>query len=171
MTARLVSPELVGLLRHRFALRWKGIHGAAHWARVRWNGRALAERTGANRTVVELFALVHDVCRQNDHHDPQHGARAAEFVHQLRGSVIWISDAEAALLAYACTHHSDGYTEADVTIQTCWDADRLDLGRVGIRPQPRYLCTPAAKDPRLLEFAYERSARARRWGRRGVLTP
>ena len=165
MTARLVSPELVGVLRHRFALRWKGIHGAAHWARVRWNGRALAERTGANRTVVELFAMVHDVCRANDHHDPQHGARAATFVHELRGSVIWISEAEAQLLAYACTHHSDGYTEADVTVQTCWDADRLDLGRVGIRPDPRYLCTPAAKDRRLLEVAYERSVRARRWVR------
>ena len=69
MTPRLVNVELVARLRHRFALRWKDIHGAAHWARVRWNGRALAERTGANRTVVELFAMVHDVCRQNDHHD------------------------------------------------------------------------------------------------------
>ena len=90
MTARLIDRVLVGHLKQRFALRWRGIHGAAHWARVRWNGLALAERTGANRPVVELFAMVHDVCRQNDGHDPQHGARAAEFVHALRGSVIWI---------------------------------------------------------------------------------
>jgi uncharacterized protein len=80
--------------------------------------------------------------------------------------MIWISDAETELLAYACTHHSDGHLEADVTVQTCWDADRLDLGRVGIRPQPKYLCTPAARDARLLEVAYERSLRARGWGRR-----
>ena len=28
-------------------------------------------------------------------------------------------------------------TEADITIQTCWDSDRLDLGRVGMMPEPR----------------------------------
>ena len=55
MTGRLVTRELVSRLRTRFALRWQGIHGASHWARVRWNGLALAEHTGANRTVVELF--------------------------------------------------------------------------------------------------------------------
>jgi uncharacterized protein len=160
MTSRLISPELVRRLRKRFSLRWQGIHGASHWARVRWNGLALCERTWANRTVVELFAMVHDICRESDHHDPFHGARAAHFVHELRGSVISISDTEVDLLAFACTHHSNGYTEADVTVQTCWDADRLDLGRVGIRPDPRYLCTAAAKDRRLLEEAYQRSVRS-----------
>ena len=45
-------------------------------------------------------------------------------------------------------HHSDGRVDADVTVQTCWDADRLDLGRVGKRPDPRLLCTPAARDRR-----------------------
>ena len=157
MTPRLVTPELVTRLRQRFSLRWHGVHGASHWARVRWNGLALSERTGANRTVVELFAMVHDVCRDNDFHDPLHGARAAQFLQELRGSVISISDTEAKLLAYACTHHSDGHTEADVTVQTCWDADRLDLGRVGIRPQPRYLCTAAARQHDFLEHAFQRS--------------
>lgn len=157
MTPRLVTPEFVSRLRQRFSLRWQGIHGASHWARVRWTGLALCERTGANRTVVELFAMVHDVCRDNDHHDPLHGARAARFLHELRGSVISISDTEADLLAFACTHHSDGHTEADVTVKTCWDADRLDLGRVSIRPQPRYLCTAAAKQPDFLELAFQRS--------------
>lgn len=90
---------------------------------------------------------------------PRAGARAAEFLTELRGTVVSLSDNETRLLAYACTHHSDGYTEADVTVQTCWDADRLDLGRVGIRPHPRYLCTSAARDPRLIEAAYARSIR------------
>ena len=38
------------------------------------------------------------------------------------------------LLIEACKYHSDGFTEADITVQTFRDADRLDLGRVGIRP-------------------------------------
>ena len=47
--------------------------------------------------------------------------------------------------------------EGDATVLTCWDADRLDLGRVGIRPDPKYLCTPAARDPEMLASAYLRS--------------
>jgi uncharacterized protein len=45
-----------------------------------------------------------------------------------------------------------------VTVLTCWDADRLDLGRVGIRPAPRLLCTSAARDPATIAWAFERGA-------------
>jgi uncharacterized protein len=54
-------------------------------------------------------------------------------------------------------HQSDGQMEGDVTVRTCWDADRLDLGRVGIRPDPHYLCTEAARDAEVLAWAYRRS--------------
>jgi hypothetical protein len=49
------------------------------------------------------------------------------------------------------THHSNGAVDADPTIQTCWDADRLDLGRVGIKPPARYLSLEAATH---IESAY-----------------
>jgi uncharacterized protein len=39
------------------------------------------------------------------------------------------------------------------TIQTCWDADRLDLGRVGITPHPSRLCTEAARRPEMIRWA------------------
>ena len=61
------------------------------------------------------------------------------------------------LLTEALKYHSDGYTEADITVQVCWDADRLDLGRVGIKPAPHRLCTASAKSVDVLEAAYERS--------------
>ena len=38
------------------------------------------------------------------------------------------------MLEEACRLHTNGQREADVTIQTCWDADRLDLLRVGTHP-------------------------------------
>jgi uncharacterized protein len=41
--------------------------------------------------------------------------------------------------------HSHGSTEADSTVQACWDADRLDLVRIGIEPEPDRLCTDAAR--------------------------
>ena len=72
-------------------------------------------------------------------------------------SVEILSDQELELLTHACRHHSDSFMEGDVTVLTCWDADRLDLERVGIRPDPKYLCTPAARDPDLIMWAYRRS--------------
>ncbi len=45
---------------------------------------------------------------------------------------------------------------ADLTIQTCWDADRLDLGRVGIVVRPARLCTAAARDAKLIAWANRR---------------
>ena len=35
----------------------------------------------------------------------------------------------------------EGCVHADPTIGTCWDADRLDLWRVGITPHARFLRT------------------------------
>lgn len=54
----VLGRELIHTIRKQFALNWKGLHGAPHWARVRENGLRLAETTGANRDVVELFAFL-----------------------------------------------------------------------------------------------------------------
>ena len=62
------------------------------------------------------------------------------------------------MLYEACARHTDGLTDGDVTIQTCWDADRLDLGRVGKTPNPRRLCTAAAIRPDILKWADGRGA-------------
>jgi uncharacterized protein len=43
------------------------------------------------------------------------------------------------------------------TIQACWDADRLDLGRVGTTPDPARLWTAAARDPEMFRWAGQRS--------------
>ena len=50
------------------------------------------------------------------------------------------------------TLHSDGHVNADATIQSCWDADRLDLGRADIYPDEKFLSSEAAK---YIESAYE----------------
>jgi uncharacterized protein len=157
---------LIAAIRQGCALNWNGVHGASHWARVRRNGLRLARLTGAKVEIVELFAFLHDSKRVNDRRDPGHGKRAAEFILTLQGSLLALPEADLALLTYACEYHTAGLTEADVTVQTCWDADRLDLGRAGITPQAQYLCTPAAKDPAMIEWAYRQSLRAKAEGRR-----
>jgi uncharacterized protein len=44
-----------------------------------------------------------------------------------------------------------------VTVATCWDADRLDLGRVGVRPDAGRLCTEPARRQEVIEHAWRRS--------------
>ena len=74
-----------------------------------------------------------------------------------RGKWFDITDEETELLVDACKYHSDGLVEGDITIQTCWDADRLELGRVGIKPSPERLCTEFSKRKDVIEEAYKRS--------------
>ena len=50
-----------------------------------------------------------------------------------------------------------GRLDRDITIQTCWDADRLDLGRIGITPKSHYLGSSLAKDHNFIEMAQMRS--------------
>ena len=152
-----IAQVLLKRIRREFVLDRHGIHGEAHWARVCKNGLLLAEQTGADRNLVELFAYLHDSKRLSDGWDLDHGQRAADFAKSLQDSYLFLSEQDLELLVYACAHHSDGLTEAHVTVQTCWDADRLDLGRIGIEPDPQRLCTPAAQDPSTIEGAFQRS--------------
>ena len=70
--------------------------------------------------------MLHDTQRRNERRDPSHGRRAARYAKSLRGVWFDLSDKEMELLTEALKYHSDGYTEADITVQVCWDADRLD---------------------------------------------
>jgi uncharacterized protein len=149
--------QVLRAAKQRFVLDLRGIHGVRHWTRVRENGHRLAKHSGANKQIVELFAFLHDCCREDDRSDPGHGERAAEFAQSLRGTLLHLSDEEFALLFEAIRDHEIGRTLGDVTVMTCWDADRLDLGRVGMRPNPLYLCTKFAKTKSTIGWAYRRS--------------
>ena len=153
----MIPRDLVDAIMAQYALPWKGRHGVAHWARVLENGRRLAEQVGAKLEVVEFFAVFHDSRRFGEKKDPGHGKRGAVLAAELRGSHFDLSDGDFALLTEACELHTDGHTEADVTIQTCWDSDRLDLGRIGREIDKRYLCTEAAKADEMIAWANDRS--------------
>ena len=149
---------LVHRILEDYALPWHGTHGVGHWARVLENGLRLAQAMDAKVEVVQLFAIFHDSRRINEGTDDGHGHRGADLAAELRGDLLDLSDDDFELLRFACDHHTDGMTEADITIQVCWDADRLDLGRVGIVPAPKKLCIPAAKTWDLIGWADGRAA-------------
>lgn len=153
----MITRELIDAVRSQFALDWHGIHGVRHWARVYANGMRLVSGTSANIKVIQLFALFHDCCRLSEGSDPQHGPRGAELAGLLRGRLFHLEDDEFILLEEACRYHTARIHHDDPAVAICFDADRLDLGRVGNRPDPDLLCTPEAKKPATIRWAQERS--------------
>ena len=144
-----VSVDCEGLVD--VVLQWStgkdsSLHGVDHWQRVAAAGLALLPQTpDADPPLVFLFALFHDSMRLNDGHDPMHGPRAARLARELRGVAFGLDDARMGLLEFACEEHTNGGISPDPTVALCWDADRLNLWRVGIRPNPRWLSTRAAR--------------------------
>lgn len=120
------------------------IHGLAHWRQVEFNGLLLAKKTGADITVVRLFALFHDSKRESDGYDNTHGGRGAEFAKKCREEKLFeITDEQFEKLYHACKNHTTERGSGDPTIDTCYDADRLDLGRVGIKLDPKKMASSA----------------------------
>lgn len=133
-------------------------HGPDHWARVRQHGHAAARASGVDPLIAHVFGWVHDSHREHDGYDLEHGPLAAEFIQANRAGLFgFLNDEQVEVLATACKLHSDGVTEGDVLAQVCWDADRLDLWRVGRRPDPRYMCTPYGKDSAVIDEACQLS--------------
>lgn len=117
------------------------IHGLTHWRRVFENGLIIATDTGANIELVELFALFHDSCRQDDGDDPKHGRRAAAWVASMRADFPDLSEDLFRFLLDALRDHTHVKKTDNIHIAACWDADRLDLGRVYIKPEEEYMNT------------------------------
>ena len=127
----------------------ESIHGPAHWRRVERNGLLIAGDNGADAEVVRLFAVLHDSRRVHDGHELEHGALAAKYAETLRER--WfpldaLDEARFEKLTFACRWHTHGKQSEDATIGACWDADRLDLGRVGITPKARFMSTRKGKE-------------------------
>lgn len=135
------------LAKSQFKLSWRSCHSSSHWEKVLINATRLAEQVpGADLKVCQMFAVFHDCKRQNENHDPEHGLRSAKYVSELvESGDMKLSKEQLNKLAYACEYHEKGMVSDDPTIGVCWDADRLDLPRVGIVVDPQYLSTEVAK--------------------------
>ena len=146
--------RLVAAVLERSTGKDSFLHGEGHWRRVAAAGLALLPETpDADPAVVFLFALFHDSVRFNDGHDPQHGPRGAALAGELRGEAFDLEDAKMHLLGFACEEHTNGGVGRDPTVGACWDADRLNLWRVGIRPDPRLLAPGAARNGGRIKWA------------------
>jgi uncharacterized protein len=151
----IITVELLLEIQQQYRLRWHGTHGVIHWSRVYENGMKLASQDGVNSRVVQLFSIFHDSRRKNENRDRDHGKRGAKLAAELR-KYCPLDDAEFELLTTACRLHTSTLDHENITVQACFDSDRLDLGRVGHYPDPDRLCTPLAKKQVTIEWAYQR---------------
>ena len=138
-----------------YALPVRGRHGIAHWARVLETGLRIVQANNGDKEVVTMFAIFHDSRRVNEDRDRGHGLRGAEYARSLRGRLLHLSDAQFERFHEACEFHTRGRTSNEPTVAACWDADRLDLGRVGIKPDPKRLSTVVGRE--LISWANERA--------------
>ncbi len=128
------------ILSHRLFV--SEIHGLTHWQQVERNGLLLATETGADTIVVRLFALFHDSKRANDGIDIAHGPRGAKFAKEcFEDHLLDITQEQFDKLYHACMFHTTEPRSGDATIDTCYDADRLDLGRVEMTLDPNKMAT------------------------------
>ena len=132
----------------------QGPHGPLHWFRVIQLGLYLSKQTGADARTVYLFGIFHDMKRSNDNHDPFHGARSIKtLLKEVDLKKIGLLSAHIELLFDAIRFHSMGTIHSDITIATCWDADRLDLIRFSKEIESDYLSLSFSKSKQTLAYA------------------
>lgn len=147
-------------LRTFSAARWPKelgtIHGVNHWDRVAKFGRILFQE-GADLDVIMAFAYLHDSERKNNGEDFAHGPRASKLIDTIRQTQLsFLNDDQIAKLKQACELHTIELRTGDMTIDICFDADRMDLPRVGIIPLPDRMATKQGAEfvsiPDYIEF-------------------
>lgn len=143
MISELLSPEAI---KEVMSGEFPGYHDRRHWLNVSRTGASIAIAEGISPNVPLLFGIYHDCRRVNDGDDPDHGIRASDLVreHHIKG---WLnlSEDEVWNLRMACKWHSDGQTSEIPVIGVCWDADRLDLPRVGWQTDEKFMSTETGK--------------------------
>lgn len=135
---------------------YKGIHGIDHWSRVLINGLKIAENNNANKNIIIAFSFFHDVRRVRECGDPEHGLRGAKYIQTFKYKIN-LNKEELEKTMIACEGHSSIIHHEDIDIATCWDADRLDLYRVGVKPDSEFLNTEFAQDKNNICDATKRS--------------
>lgn len=134
-------------------------HGVEHWDRVAKFGRMLYQE-GADMDVILAFAYLHDAERMDNGRDLYHGQRASKLIDSIRHTYLSaFNDEQIGKLKRACSLHTVQHRTGDLTIDICFDADRMDLPRVGIMPLPRRMATQKGAElvanPQYDEFYYQ----------------
>ncbi|MBN1697876.1 MAG: HD domain-containing protein [Spirochaetales bacterium] len=115
----------------------RGSHDWEHTMRVRTLADHIAEKEGADRTIVGLAALLHDIGRNREDESAGRICHAAEGANLARGILLRHGVEEAAVerIVHCIETHRFRDSKRPKTIEAMvvFDADKLDaIGAVGI---------------------------------------
>lgn len=122
------------------------LHGLGHTARVMTWACVLARETEWLEPVL-WAAACHDLRREDDGADPQHGFRAGTWVREVLPGLLPAPPDNLEWIARACDWHVCPDREAGWDHPVLWllkDADGLDRARL-YDLDPRFLRRPAAR--------------------------
>ena len=123
-----------------------------HSTRVEAFGLLLMQAyTFVDADVVKWFAYLHDFTKMKM--SVGHGESAADYIKTIRHTILSdLSDSQIVTLQMACALHMTTRETEDMTINVCFDADRLDIQRHGIATDPQKMATDLGK--RLAKYGY-----------------
>jgi uncharacterized protein len=152
--------SLLAEARDGAVLAHEPMHGELHWRAVAWAGLRIREiAPWLSAPVMISFGLLHDCRRETDDWDPGHGERAARVAARSRPLKRLLGAVGRDLVSEACLMHERGMSRFDApAIGACWDADRVNLVRLGFRLDPRYFTILSREDGSLDDLA-ERTRR------------
>lgn len=123
--------------------RGLNIHGIPHLRRVAVTAGRIAASIGEDIESAVVAGFLHDCARSDDAGGTRHAHDSAILAKKLLS--MYYPHLDAAHLCDAISRHADGKTTKDLLIGCVWDADRLDLRRLGIEVDPDLLCTSIAR--------------------------
>lgn len=122
----------------------KGLHGFGHIERVVEYAKLIAKKEcpGKYEDII-VGAYLHDVGRIDDSENNEHALKSAEIAEFLISRHWpWLDKKK---IVEAIKYHADGDVTDDHVIGAIWDADRLDLDRIGKVIDCNLLSTKTAK--------------------------
>lgn len=119
------------------------IHGFSHLRRVAWTAGRLAVMSGANVESCIVAGFLHDCARTNDGDGSGHARDSAILADSiLKSHFPHLNRAE---ICECIAEHADGKTTSHLLTGCVWDADRLDLVRLGLNVNPELMSTQYAR--------------------------
>jgi uncharacterized protein len=149
----IIPEEVLKKIIDEFYIKDSFIHGTPHWSRVFYYGHLLSELNDYDKENIAFFSIFHDSKRLNDHEDPEHGLRGAEFFKTF-DKIIKIKPEQKEIIYEACKVHNYLKQSDSLEVGLCLDSDRLDLWRVGVNPHDDYLHINHSKTDRIKNFTY-----------------
>jgi uncharacterized protein len=140
--ASLWQRKIAPALEARLPLGESPVHGYEHARRVGLFAEILAWQYGADMFAAVVAAYCHDCARENDGPDPGHGARSWQRCAGVLRDLFPGLPMKA--LRLAIEDHSLGSTTQAPLIASLWDADRIDLMRLGYELDPLRFSRPEA---------------------------